>query len=196
MAKLRKNAVISGLSGQLGKDHYARRTKDGKTIISVKPDFSNRQFSQAQLEVQSGMKAASAYAKVACRQNPIYGQIAKKKSKKKAHNAYNVALRDWFKPPVIEEIEWHNGDIRVIASDDTMVTRVTVTVIGEQGQRLEQAEAQLNQSIWWEYQATYRGLVRVEAWDFASNVTRQEFTPPSESYFCWEKPSTRQGQAS
>ena len=83
MARLKKNAVISGLSGQLGKDHYARHTKDGKTIISVKPDFSNRQFSEAQLEVQSDLKAASAYARVASKTNPIYGQIAKKKARKK-----------------------------------------------------------------------------------------------------------------
>lgn len=186
MAKLKNNAVISGLSGQLGKDHYARCTKDGRTIISVKPDFSNRQFSGAQLEVQSGMKAASAYAVVASRENPIYAQIAKKKSKKKTQNAYNVAVRDWFKPPVIERIEWHRGHIRVIARDDTMVTRVTVTVVSDEGRRLEQAEARLNQGVWWEYQATSRGLIRIEAWDFASNVTRQEFRPPSESYYCWE----------
>jgi hypothetical protein len=37
MAKLRKNAVISGLRGKLGKDHYARHTRDGKTISARTP---------------------------------------------------------------------------------------------------------------------------------------------------------------
>jgi len=92
MAKLRTNAVISGLSGKIGKDHYAHHTRDGKTIICENPDFSNRQFSEAQLAVQSGMKAAAAYARVASRENPIYAKLAEKKSKKKVRNAYNVAL--------------------------------------------------------------------------------------------------------
>jgi hypothetical protein len=190
MAKLKKNAVISGLSGALGKDHYARHRKDGNTIICEKPDFSNRQFSEAQLNVQSGMSAAAAYATVASKQNPIYAELAKKKAKKKVRNAYNVAVGDWFKAPVINRIECHHGHIRVLASDDVMVTKVTVTILGEAGQRLEQAEAQLNLGVWWEYQAANSGLVRVEAWDFASNVTRQEFRP-SQSNWYWEKLSWR-----
>jgi hypothetical protein len=184
MARLKKNAVISGLSGQIGKEHYARQTKDGRTIISVKPDFSNRQFSEAQLEEQSDLAAASAYARVASRTNPIYAQIAKKTSKKKVLNAYNVAVRDWFRPPVITRIEWDNGNIQVMASDDTMVTRVTVTVVSDEGKRLEQAEAQSIKGVFWKYQTTHSGLVRVEAWDFAGNVTRHEFLP-HKSYFIW-----------
>jgi hypothetical protein len=187
MAKLKNNAVISGLSGSLGKDHYARHRRDGKTIISRTPDFSNRQFSEAQLNVQNGMKAAAAYAKVASRENPIYVELAKKKAKKKARNAYNVALGDWFNAPAIHRIEWNEGRIRVLASDDVMVTRVTVTILGETGQRLEQSEAELNQGVVWEYQAAHSGLVRVEAWDWASNVTRQEFLPSS-SHFLWKTP--------
>jgi hypothetical protein len=187
MAKLKANAVISGLSGDLGKDHYARYTKDGQTIISKKPDFSNRQFSEAQLEVQSGMRAAAAYAKVASRVNPIYAEKAEGTSK----NAYNLAVGDWLKGPVIRRIEWDEGHIRVIADDNVMVTRVTVTILSDEGKRLEQAEATTNQRVWWDYQATHRGLVRVEAWDFASNVTRQEFRPSSPSD-CWRRTSRRQ----
>ena len=190
MAKLKANAVISGLSGDLGKDHYARYTKDGQTIISKKPDFSNRQFSEAQLEVQSGMRAAAAYAKVASRVNPIYAEKAEGTSK----NAYNLAVGDWLKGPVIRRIEWDEGHIRVIADDNVMVTRVTVTILSDEGKRLEQAEATTNQRVWWDYQATHRGLVRVEAWDFASNVTRQEFRPSSPSD-CWRRTSRRQEPA-
>jgi hypothetical protein len=190
MAKLTQNAVISGLSGSLGKDHYARHRKDGKTIISRKPDFSNRQFSEAQFNVQSGMKAAAAYARVASKENPIYAELAEKKAKKKSRNAYNVAIGDWFKAPVIHRIEWDKGHIRVLASDNVMVTRVTVTILGEQGQRLEQADARLNSGVWWEYQAAHNGLLRVEAWDLAGNVTRQEFLPAQSNSF-WEKTTWR-----
>jgi hypothetical protein len=39
--------TIASLSGPIGQDHYARQTKDGKTIICLKPDFCNRQFGEA-----------------------------------------------------------------------------------------------------------------------------------------------------
>jgi hypothetical protein len=90
MTKATMNAIISGLSGSLDKDHYARQTRDGKTIISLKPDFSNRQFSEGQLNQQSRMALAAAYAKAASVENPIYAERAKGTSK----NAYNIALGD------------------------------------------------------------------------------------------------------
>src|SRR5215207_6361111 len=97
MAKARMNPILSELHGSLGKDLYFRQTRNGKTIISAKPDFSNRQFSEGQLDHQSRMQQAAAYAKVASKENPIYAKLAKGKAK----NAYNIALADWFKPPVI-----------------------------------------------------------------------------------------------
>lgn len=183
MAKVKRNIILSGVSGSIGPDHYARIRKDGKTIISAKPDFSNRQFSEAQLNVQNCTKQAAAYAKAAYRDNPIYAQQAKGTAK----NAYNVAVGDWHNPPVIRRIEWHVGQVRVSADDDVLVTGVTVTILDEAGQPLEQGEAALWMGVWWDYHAANRGMVRVEARDLAGNVTRQEFRPPSPSFCFWEK---------
>src|SRR5215208_4128213 len=105
MAKVKRNMIISGVSGSLGEDYYARITRDGRTIISHKPDFGNRQFSEAQRNVQNRTKQAAAYAKVASRENPIYAQEAKGT----ALNAYNVALRDWHRPPVIHSMNMDFG---------------------------------------------------------------------------------------
>ncbi len=175
MAKVKKNIIISGLSGSLGPDHYARITKDGRTIISQKPDFGNRQFSQAQLDNQSRMKQAAAYAKVAAKENPIYAQKAAGTSK----NAYNIALRDWRRPPVIRSMDLRiDGKVRVSAYDDVMVTKVTVTILDEAGQCLEQGEAELTLGVWWDYRSANRGRIRVEAWDLAGNVTPREFEDP------------------
>ena len=173
MAKVKKNIIVEGLSGSLGKDHYVRITRDGRTIIGLKPDFSNRQFSEGQLDHQSRMKQAAAYAKVASKTNPIYAQKALGKSK----NAYNIALGDWFNPPVVNYIDWDQGHIRVQASDDVIVTKVTITMLNEVGKCLEQGNAELKLGVWWEYQTAHNGLIRVEAWDLAGNVTRQEFCP-------------------
>ena len=182
MARVKRNMIISGVSGSLGEDYYARITRDGRTIISRKPDFSNRQFSKEQLEQQSRLKQAAAYAKVASKTIPLYAQKASGKSQ----NAYNIALGDWFNPPVVDYIDWDQGHIRVRASDDVMVTKVTITLLNEVGKCLEQGNAELKLGVWWEYQTAHSGLIRVEAWDLAGNVTRQEFTP-SRFYSVWER---------
>ena len=140
MAKVQPNAIFRRMSGTIGHDHYARTTRDGRTIISLKPDFSNRQFSEAQLRTQSRIKQAAAYARVACRENPIYAM----KAKGTAKNAYNVALADWMNPPVIRSMDAYLGDVvRVSATDDVQVTRVTITVLDPDGQPLEQGDAEL-----------------------------------------------------
>jgi hypothetical protein len=183
MAKVKRNIMMSGLSGSLGPDHYARVTKDGRTIISKKPDFDNRQFSEAQLKVQRGMKQAAAYAKVASKENPIYAQ----KAAGTARNAYNLALGDWFNAPVIHRIVWEQGQVRVGAHDDLLVTGVTVTILDETGQPLERGEAELTLGVWWDYHAVNSGCIRVEARDLAGNVTRQEYCPSSQFFSIWKK---------
>ena len=187
MAKARTNPILDGLSGSLGPDLYARTTKDGRTIISKKPNFDNRQFSQAQLDVQNRTKQAAAYAKAA-KDNPIYVEKAAGTSK----NAYNIAFRDWRKPPVIHRIEWYDGQVRVRAHDDVLVTGVTVTILDEAGQPLEQGQAEQSPGVLWECRAAHRGSIRVEARDLAGNVTCQEFSPSSGSWI-WTKPARTKG---
>ncbi len=175
MAKVRRSAIFTGMSGTIGQDHYARTMRDGRTIISLKPDFSNRQFSEAQLRTQSRIKQAAAYARVACKENPIYAM----KAEGTAKNAYNVALADWMNPPVIRSMDMYLGDIiRVSATDDLQVTRVTITVLDSGGQPLEQGNAKLELGIWWVYQPTHQGRIRVEACDMAGNVVQREFDNP------------------
>ena len=175
MAKVRRNAIFTGISGTIGQDHYARTMRDGRTIISLKPDFSNRQFSEAQLRTQSRIKQAAAYAKLASNENPIYAM----KAEGTAKNAYNVALADWMNPPVIHSMDLHLGRIiRVDATDDVQVTKVVVTVLNSQGQLVEQGEATLEFDIWWDYQPTHQGNIRVEAHDLAGNVVQREFDNP------------------
>jgi len=182
MARATMNPIISGLSGSIGKDHYARRTRNGKTIISLKPDFSNRQFSEGQLEHQHRMQHAAGYAKVASRENPVYAKLAKGTAK----NAYNIALADWLKPPIIHSIDWQDGCIRVDATDNVQVTKVIVTVLDQEGRPLEQGQAELVFGVWWDYHAANNGLIRIEAWDLAGNSTQQEFYP-SRFNSVWER---------
>ena len=167
MAKVISNHILAGLSGRLGRQLVIRHMRDGRTIVLTRPDFSNRVFSKGQTSHQSRFKRAAAYARLASKTVPIYKQFAAGTSK----NAYNLALSDWFKPPVIHEVTRQADYIRIHATDNIQVARVRITLSGEHGQTLEQGEAVQQADASWHYETLTEGKLLVEAFDLAGNVT-------------------------
>jgi len=170
MAKVIDNIFVRGLSGKLGDQVVFRRLRDGRTIVCNKPDFSNRKLSKDQKNHHKRFQAAAAYAKSASRTQPIYDQLAVGTMK----NAYNVALGDWFHPPVIHRLERRGKTLRIRASDD-------VLVLDERGKVKEKGdcealrkEAIRKKGDWWEYAPVTDGKLVVEARDLAENVTRED----------------------
>ena len=168
MAKVKRNKFTEGLSGKFGNIVF-RQMKDGRTIVASAPDFTDRVFSEEQLTHQSRFQQAATYAREAAKTNPLYAQLAEGTSK----NAYNLALSDWFNPPVIHSVERKDNCILVEASDNIRVTNVLVTISDHDGQILEQGEARLVQDALWEYatSSSREGNVTVEAFDPAGNIT-------------------------
>ena len=184
MAKVKSSSFIEKLSGKYG-DAVFRQMKDGRIIICHKPDFSNRQFSQDQLDHQDLVKLAAAYGKVASKEHPIYAKKAEGTKK----NAYNVAFADWFHPPVVHGIRYAADEFRVEVRDDVMVTHVRLTILDAEGNILEQGDAKLHYGPFWEYQPVSMGRIRVEAWDLPGNVASHEFCPPPKGKYqhSWEQ---------
>lgn len=125
MAKVRNNIVIQGLSGTLGDQVTIKQDKVGRTIVGVKPTFSeNRQFTEQQRAQQEKFKEATAYAKLAAQSEEAYPTRAEGTPQ----SAYNVPVADWFHTPEIGEIdlsEWTGQAgqaIRIEAQDDVRVT--------------------------------------------------------------------------
>jgi hypothetical protein len=166
MPKVVMNELIKAFRGALG-DMVFREMPDGSALVSVSPDFSQRKFSRAQKDHQSRFKEASRYARFAAKAQPIYAERARGTLK----TAYNIALSDWFNPPVIHQIEWSDGQIRVEARDDVLVTKVQVTVLDEGEQVLEKGEAIRSHGDWWEFPSHARGsTIIAEAWDLPGHV--------------------------
>src|SRR5687768_2032768 len=115
MAKAANNIVLDGVSGKLGRI-VVRQMRDGSIRLSAPPDFSDRQFSESQKDHQKRFKQAAAYARQAAQLQPVYAEQARNTMK----NAYNIALSDWFHPPVIDWVERRGETILVEASDDVM----------------------------------------------------------------------------
>jgi hypothetical protein len=116
----------------------------------------------------SRFQQAAGYARDAANMYPIYAELDKGTTK----NAYNWALSDWFKPPVIHRIERAEGRIRVQASDNVKVTRVEVRVVNKAGYVLELGEASQIDTKWWEYASSAEGTIEVTARDLAENKTK------------------------
>jgi hypothetical protein len=173
MAKVKNNKFTQGLSGKFGKLLVFRQMKDGRTILASAPDFSHRVLSEEQLTHQNRFQQAAAYARWASKTNPLYAGLAAGTPK----NAYNLALSDWFHPPVIHEVLQSAGRIRVNATDNVQVAKVRITILNEKGETLEQGEAaSAIDDAWWEFEtgASTEGKVMIEAFDLAGNCTKHE----------------------
>jgi len=171
MAKVIKNLLVQGLSGKLGDQFVIRRLRDGRTILCAKPNFSRRKLSPKQKNHHQWIKEAAAYAGPASHREPIYAQLAEGTML----NAYNVAVRDWFHPPVIHRVDLRQGEaVRIQTSDDVMVTHVLVTILDEKGKVMEKGEATKGRGNWWEYMPTAEGKVVVEVRDLAGNKVKAE----------------------
>ncbi len=170
MAGIKTNVIVEGLSGKLGNQLVFRHLRDGRTIVCVKPDFSRRVLSNDQKAHQERFRTAAAYAREASLSQPIYAKLAAGTIK----NAYNLALGDWFHPPVIHSIEKRDGKIFIQASDDVCVASLRVRIVDEAGSVLEQGDAMQVEGDWWEYQPATEGKVMAEARDLPGNVARME----------------------
>ena len=168
MAKVIDNILVRGLSGKLGNQVVIRRLRDGRTIVCNKPDFSNRKLSKGQKKHHKRFQAAAAYAHEASRANPIYAKLAEGTMK----NAYNVALGDWFHPPVVQRLERGGKTVRIQVTDDVMVAGVQVMILDKKGKVIEKGEGIRGKGDWWEYVPGADGQVVVEARDLAGNVGR------------------------
>jgi hypothetical protein len=172
MAKVINNPITEGFSGKFGKRLVFRHMRDGRTLVVSRPDFSNRVFSEEQLTHQSRFQQAVAYARTA-KTHPIYAELAQQR----LQPAYNIALSDWFHPPVIHEVSRQAGRIRVHATDKVHVANIRITILNEQGETLEQGEASSATNVnWWEFETSTpnEAKVIVEAFDLAGNVTKVE----------------------
>jgi hypothetical protein len=172
MAIVKDNLITEGTSGRLGKRLVFRHMKDGRTIVATRPDYTGHVWTPDQSAHHSRFRQAAAYARSASKTTPLYAELAKGTAK----NAYNLALSDWFRAPVIHEVTRLGDRIRVQASDNVLVTSVVITFSDEQGQTLEQGEAVRMDDIGWEYitSTPEAGAILVEAFDLAGNVARWE----------------------
>ena len=170
MAKVRTNDLIKAFSGKVGNLVF-RTMPNGSVVVSVAPHFHNRKFSKGQKEHQQRFREASLYARQSAKTQPIYGELAKETTK----TAYNIALSDWFNPPVIHQVKQKDERILVEASDNVMVIKVVFTLLDKEG-KIVKGEGVKGKGNWWECVPSSMGkIIAVEACDMAGNVTKFDY---------------------
>jgi hypothetical protein len=170
MAKLETtDELMKALSGALGGLVF-RPMPDGSVVVSTPPHYGpHRKYSQGQKDHQRRFRQAAFYARVAAKTQPIYAELAAGTMK----TPYNIALSDWFNPPIVKQIVQRGGRIFVEASDNVIVTRVQVTLLDEAGTVLEKGEAMRGEGDLWEYASTLEGkTVMAEAWELPGHMSK------------------------
>jgi hypothetical protein len=183
MARIKKNIIMHGLTGTLNKElmlkHYGTNT-----VISSYPDMSKVVKSENQKAENHKFREAIAYAR-----SQMADPVAKAEYKAKAkglQNAQNVAIADFYHPPVIKSIDttaFHgrkNNMLTIHAIDDFKVVSVTVDLMDGNYALLETGDARPINKHKWEYklQNTYETntdyIILAKAWDKPGNKAEKE----------------------
>lgn len=151
MAKVVLNTALSSISGTV--DGYVYRTCNGKTTLMKKPTFPHRRFTTPQLQWQSRMREASAYAK-AVRADPekraFYEAL---RQQRKAWRAHSLATGDYMNAPEIRGIEVKRdgagAEIIVDAIDDVGIVELAVQVVSARGKVLLRTTAKNSGANFW-----------------------------------------------
>ena len=155
--KSNDNFATEGLSGTYKQVVFRQRF--GQTILSKRPKRKSRVASAAQELIKSTFKLAAVYAKAILVDEVI--KAAYKAKAKIGESAFNRALADYFKPPVIGEIDHsnYNGQpgsiITAVVTDDFRVASVKASISKANGNILEEGVAVLQpDGLRWTYTAT------------------------------------------
>lgn len=95
MPKVRYKGPIEEIKGTMY-DVVLKRSPTGKTIISKRPNMSNVQWSDAQINQRKRFTLASDYAKAALAE-PSVRIVYEKKAKRQHKRPRDLAISDYFK---------------------------------------------------------------------------------------------------
>lgn len=143
--KTKNNIVTEGLSGKINKLVFRQRF--GETVVAKAPKRTGIS-STAQLGIRQLFKEAVIYAKASLAD--MATRLAYKAKAKPGQTAFNMALADFFKPPVISDIDTGNytgivgSSITIAASDDFKVVSVRVRIETATGNLVEDGMATLS----------------------------------------------------
>lgn len=153
MAKLTLNSALNAMRGTV--DGLVYKTINGRTFLTKRAVFRNRQWSGRQRTWHERWAEAAKYAKAVWADPEAKAFYVALARRRKAWRAFSLAMGDAMNAPEVTALELLPASggaaaVRVEASDDVGVVRVEVLIRGPEGTVVERAEAQRrNDMRWW-----------------------------------------------
>jgi len=175
MALVKDNLLLHAVRGTLG-NQFTIYERNDQIIIAKKRGPSKNKPTKKQLEARYKMKVAAAYAKAILLDPEIKAYY--KSLAGPGQNAYNMAVKDAYKSPEVQNIRFEDETVVVTAKDEFRVAEVTVRVLDADGVILERGAAVVGRNgVDWYYKVASRppgGKIIVVAVDLPGNETVRE----------------------
>lgn len=148
MAKIFDNSLVKGARGNFGKQFVYKKRGDATHIARMPAVNRNATPTPEQVNVRELFSSATLYAKSAISSPEL--KMGYQKKARPGVTAYNLALRDYIKPPVVKSINpaGYDGSIGstivISAKDDFRVAGVRVSLRTAVGDLVEEGSALLN----------------------------------------------------
>lgn len=175
MALIKDSILFSAVRGTLG-DEITIYERNGQIIIAKKRGPSKKKPTQKQREARYKMQIAAAYAKEIIKDPELKAYYKSKAGP--GQNAYNMAVKDAYNAPEIQNIRLEDTSVVVTAKDDFRVAEVEIRVVDAAGVMQERGKAVLGRNgVDWYYKVVNLspgGKVVAIAVDLAGNETWRE----------------------
>ncbi|SFW83921.1 hypothetical protein [Chitinophaga sancti] len=175
MALVKGNVLLQYVKGTIGNE-ITIYERNGQIIIAKKRRKSNKKPTQKQKEVRWKMRVASAYAKAILRDPQIKAYY--KSMAGPGQNAYNMAVKDAFHSPEIQNLQLAESTVVVSAKNEFRLAEVRVQVLDKDGKTVESGRAvPAKNGIDWEYKIAHlpqKGRIKVAVEDLPGNVSERQ----------------------
>lgn len=175
MAIIKDNVLFQLVSGSLG-DQFTIYQRNGQTIIAKKRGRSKKKPTKKQLEARMMLQEAAAYARQILKDPEIKAYYQSKAGP--GQNAYNMAIKDAYTSPQVQNIRIEETTVVVTAKDEFRVAEVEVHVYDSAAVILERGKAVLGRNgVDWYYKAAglpAGGAVKIMVIDLPGNATLRE----------------------
>lgn len=175
MALVKGNVLLQFVKGTIG-DEITIYERNGQIIMAKKRRKSNKKPTQKQKEVRWKMKVASAYAKAILLDPEIKAYY--KSMAGPGQNAYNMAVKDAFHSPEIQNLTLEENTVVVRAKNEFRVAEVRVQVFDKEGKMVENGRAvPAKNGVDWEYKIgslPQKGKIKAVVEDLPGNVSERQ----------------------
>ncbi|WPV65678.1 hypothetical protein [Chitinophaga sp. LS1] len=175
MAIVINNMLLQLVRGTLGNE-ITIYERNGQVIMAKKRGPSKNKPTKKQLEARYKMKIAAAYAKVILKDPELKAYY--KSLAGPGQNSYNMAVKDAYKSPEVQQIQLLDETVVVTAKDEFRIAEVQVRVLDADGVIMEGGKAVLHRNgVDWLYKVTHLpqgGKIIVVVVDLPGNETVRE----------------------